>query len=161
MSTFRRKGHHRTNSNGTTFWVSTHRVSRDEWSRAYMADATPPRSGFTARSASDFLTRNRASRGRAACLLVPNARCPVCNVPVFFYANEYGSRVYFDDVGHPWPKHPCTDNPQYREVKNTAKYDTIIRRPKGVMLELLEAAKVAGIGDKGDATSENAGWELL
>lgn len=46
---------------------------------------------------------------RAACLVVPNARCPVCGAKVYFYANEFGSRVFFDDLGPPWPKHPCTD----------------------------------------------------
>jgi hypothetical protein len=40
----------------------------------------------------------------------PNARCPVCGASVYFYANQNGSRVFFDDVGPPWPKHPCTDN---------------------------------------------------
>ncbi|MGI5524925.1 hypothetical protein ACQEUX_28875 [Micromonospora sp. CA-259024] len=34
---------------------------------------------------------------------------------VFFYSNEHGSRVFFDEVGPPWPKHPCTDNSSYRE----------------------------------------------
>jgi hypothetical protein len=29
---------------------------------------------------------------------------------VYFYANSYGSRVFFDDLGPPWPKHPCTNN---------------------------------------------------
>ncbi|MCY1139795.1 hypothetical protein OWR29_17480 [Actinoplanes sp. Pm04-4] len=38
----------------------------------------------------------------------PNATCPVCGASVYFYANEYGSRVYFDELGPPWPKHPCT-----------------------------------------------------
>ncbi|HWS35096.1 MAG TPA: hypothetical protein VN408_20445 [Actinoplanes sp.] len=28
---------------------------------------------------------------------------------MFFYANRNGSRVFFDDLGPPWPKHPCTD----------------------------------------------------
>lgn len=41
----------------------------------------------------------------------PNASCPVCGAAVYFYANQYGSRVFFDDLGPPWPKHPCTDNP--------------------------------------------------
>lgn len=40
--------------------------------------------------------------------------CPVCGVSVYFYSNEFGSRVYFDEVGPPWPKHPCTDNSQFR-----------------------------------------------
>jgi hypothetical protein len=34
----------------------------------------------------------------------------VCGAQVFFYSNEFGSRVYFDELGPPWPKHPCTDN---------------------------------------------------
>lgn len=40
----------------------------------------------------------------------PNAKCPVCHEPVFFYRSPYGGRVFFDDLGPPWPKHPCTDN---------------------------------------------------
>jgi hypothetical protein len=42
--------------------------------------------------------------------ITPHARCPVCGAAVFFYANRNGSRVFFDDLGPPWPKHPCTDN---------------------------------------------------
>jgi hypothetical protein len=40
----------------------------------------------------------------------PNARCPVCGKTVFFYQSEYGGRVFFDELGPPWPKHLCTDN---------------------------------------------------
>jgi len=40
----------------------------------------------------------------------PNASCPVCGENVFFYQSPYGGRVYFDELGPPWPKHPCTDN---------------------------------------------------
>jgi len=39
----------------------------------------------------------------------PNATCPVCNAGVFFYSSPHGGRVYFDELGPPWPKHPCTD----------------------------------------------------
>jgi hypothetical protein len=46
-------------------------------------------------------------------LTIPNAKCPVCGCRVFYYENEYGSRVFFDDLGPPWPKHPCTDNSWY------------------------------------------------
>ena len=42
--------------------------------------------------------------------LNPNAKCPVCGQSVFFYQSECGGRVFFDDVGWPWPKHPCTDS---------------------------------------------------
>lgn len=40
----------------------------------------------------------------------PNARCPVCSASVFFYQSPSGGRVFFDELGPPWPKHPCTDN---------------------------------------------------
>ncbi len=40
----------------------------------------------------------------------PNARCPVCGVSVFFYQSPDGGRVYFDELGPPWPKHPCTSS---------------------------------------------------
>lgn len=42
--------------------------------------------------------------------LNPNAYCPVCGVKVFFYQSPYGGRVFFDSLGKPWEKHPCTDN---------------------------------------------------
>ena len=40
---------------------------------------------------------------------VPNASCPVCGATVFYYCNDYGSSVFFDEPGPPWSKHPCTD----------------------------------------------------
>lgn len=39
----------------------------------------------------------------------PNALCPVCGSPVFFYKSPNGGRVFFDELGPPWSKHPCTD----------------------------------------------------
>jgi hypothetical protein len=39
----------------------------------------------------------------------PNARCPECGANVFFYQSPHGGRVFFDELGPPWPKHPCTD----------------------------------------------------
>lgn len=40
----------------------------------------------------------------------PYASCPVCGAAVFFYQSPSGGRVFFDELGPPWPKHPCTDN---------------------------------------------------
>lgn len=40
----------------------------------------------------------------------PNATCPVCGAEVFFFQSPFGGRVFFDELGPPWPKHPCTDN---------------------------------------------------
>lgn len=33
--------------------------------------------------------------------------CPVCGAEVFFHTNGNGDVVFFDDLGWPWPKHPC------------------------------------------------------
>jgi hypothetical protein len=46
----------------------------------------------------------------AASFTNPNANCPVCGARVYFYQSPAGGRVFFDDLGPPWPKHPCTDN---------------------------------------------------
>lgn len=42
----------------------------------------------------------------------PDAICPVCGKTIFFYHAPNGGRVFFDALGWPWPKHPCTDNRQ-------------------------------------------------
>ena len=63
------------------------------------------------RDAESFLRRNGASQLGSACFVSPNATCPVCKASVFFYSNANGSRVFFDQLGPPWPKHPCTDRP--------------------------------------------------
>ena len=52
----------------------------------------------------------------------PHAKCPVCRAPVFYYQNEHGSKVYFDVLGPPWDKHPCTSKqtPTAARVKHPA-----------------------------------------
>jgi hypothetical protein len=49
---------------------------------------------------------------------IPNATCPVCGKSVFYYQNEHGSKVFFDALGPPWPKHPCTDNSPHKKKIN-------------------------------------------
>lgn len=51
----------------------------------------------------------------------PNASCPVCGAQVYFYQSPYGGRVFFDELGPPWPKHPCTDNSSVPPARTTAK----------------------------------------
>jgi hypothetical protein len=57
------------------------------------------------------------------CYIDPNAFCPVCGDRVFFYQNGNGSRVFFDNLGWPWPKHHCTDTraAQTNEIKSLSK----------------------------------------
>jgi hypothetical protein len=51
--------------------------------------------------------------GTVSSYVNPNAHCPVCGATVFFYRSPYDGRVFFDRLGWPWPKHPCTDNSGY------------------------------------------------
>jgi hypothetical protein len=85
--------------------------------------------------------KRESARSISGCYVNPNAKCPVCSAPVFFYANEHGSRVFFDDLGPPWPKHPCTDIPRDYVPRNRQP----IRRTRGTMQELISAANVAGL----------------
>ncbi len=81
-------------------WVSEHTVSR----------AGGPSGG----QVRPLVPAQRSSS--LARWIAPNASCPVCGAAVYFYANEYGSRVYFDELGPPWPKHPCTSQHELARV---------------------------------------------
>src|SRR5262245_43216830 len=101
MTRFWRDGFWRTSRLGNVHWVEGHSVDRDYWERSsYLAQRSP--SGYLVEA--ETLLRSRSAR-----FTTPNARCPVCGEQVWYYQNEYGSRVFFDDIGWPWPKHPCTD----------------------------------------------------
>lgn len=52
----------------------------------------------------------------------PNAHCPICGAFVFFYQSPNGGRVFFDELGPPWPKHPCTDN---SSIPNNIGYNSL------------------------------------
>jgi hypothetical protein len=60
----------------------------------------------------------------------PNASCPVCGEPVFFYQSPYGGRVFFDELGPPWPKHPCTDNGSIPSQARTTPHANIAPKPR-------------------------------
>lgn len=94
------------------------------------------------RDAKNLLKRESA-RSIAACYVNPNARCPECNAGVYFYANEHGSRVFFDHLGPPWPKHSCTDIPRDYVPKDRSPQ----RRARGAVQELISAANVVGLFD--------------
>jgi hypothetical protein len=105
MTIFWRDGFWRTSANGNVHWVTGHHVDRDNWDRY---------GGSSHSTFGHHLLRGiRAHRGLTSRFVNPNAECPVCGAPVFFYQNEHGSRVFFDELAPPWPKHPCTDNSIY------------------------------------------------
>jgi hypothetical protein len=116
------------------------------------------------RSASEFLKRNGASRLGSTCFVVPNATCPLCKASVYFYSNANGSRVFFDSLGPPWPKHPCTDRPSVasRVARHALRPE---RRKIGTVREIIEKGwivdrtKVPNIGSA-DQPNLDA-WRLL
>jgi hypothetical protein len=107
-------------------------------------DRTRWKSFYDEYQAKSFLVRNGVSRGRAACFVSPNAHCPECGADVFYYQNEFGSRVFFDDLGPPWPKHPCTDRSPPPKEKSKTK-PVITPRARGLVQELTAAASAVGL----------------
>ncbi|TIV61843.1 hypothetical protein [Mesorhizobium sp.] len=71
----------------------------------------------------------------------PNAHCPVCGEQVFYYQSPYGGRVFFDDLGWPWEKHGCTDNPRSQQAPvklRTADVFKPFRNAAGEPLDIYE-----------------------
>lgn len=89
MTTFWREGHYRNGS-----WVDGHWVTRDEWDRFSLYSPAPQKSYKIEQTIFSSFT-------------IPNATCPICGDHVFYYENIHGSKVWFDDLGPPWPIHGC------------------------------------------------------
>lgn len=123
-------------------------------------DRTQLRSTMQTRDAERILREQRASKGYSSCFVDPNAVCPVCAASVFYYQNDGGSRVFFDDLGPPWPKHPCTDNPARSASAKSARPQP---RARGIRLELAEAASFLGIYDGGRYHSSGypIDWQMI
>jgi hypothetical protein len=120
MTSYNRRGHYRRRPNGQRVWVSSHTVSRSigqGYSLGITSSISPPaqRTIYPA----GFIPTTRLPRSIG--LVRPNAVCAVCGAHVYFYANEFGSRVYFDEMGPPWPKHPCTDSGQPLSANGTRR----------------------------------------
>ena len=84
-----RRGHTRTNRFGTTFNVRGHGFDRGQ---------IETNSYRLTRSGGEIYVNGS---------LTFNINCPGCGDPVFFYQNGHGSRVFFNKLGKPWPKHNC------------------------------------------------------
>lgn len=84
----RRRAHTRTNQYGTTFPVREHAVN----------------SGTLARA---FDLRWKGGQAFINGAVTYQTTCPQCRATVYFYRNEHGSRVFFNSLGKPWPKHGC------------------------------------------------------
>lgn len=107
MAAHYRSGHWRRSRNGGYHFVGGHTVNRFSSMSFVRSALTGEPEPQPKRASPTLLTSVFALRYAQR-----NAACPVCGAMVFFYSNSYGSRVYFDDLGPPWPKHPCTDTRQ-------------------------------------------------
>ena len=67
---------------------------------------------------------------------IPNASCPVCSAKVFFYRSPDGGAVFFDDLGPPWPKHPCTSNGAHRLTEKIFEERNKKRKTRGRKIAL-------------------------
>lgn len=114
-------------------------------------------------------------------LTIPNAKCPVCGDLVYYYQNDYGSKVFFDSLGKPWPKHPCTDtsnqqpefNPKIMELRSITYSKSKEKKIQDILgkefipFEQLqdkikkESEKFGGIDDSDLQTDEYLLFELL
>jgi hypothetical protein len=89
------------------------------------------------------LEEHTADRSWTACFIAPNATCPVCSAKVYYYENTNGSRVFFDEIGWPWPKHPCTDRARPTAGDGGGDPKPLAERKRGLVSELFEAAQQA------------------
>lgn len=111
----RREGNNAVGTWSPRSWWAGHAGSGTETWRSIgstsSARSAPSLVGMVFRSASNAkaLAGGRHYR-KYETYITPNACCPVCRQKVFFYQSPDGGRVFFDALGPPWPKHPCTDN---------------------------------------------------
>jgi hypothetical protein len=93
--------------------------------------------------------------GMRASYVNPNASCPVCGARVFFYESEYGGRVFFDRLGMPWPKHPCTDTSisirrkHYGEIDTSSGWQPLLI---SIMSDLDDKIEIRGVYEGDDIT---------
>jgi len=64
-------------------------------------------------------------------------RCKYCGAKVFFFTCDCGSKVFFDELGWPWPEHRC---PQYLAARYGKEF---IERAMSVQM-MLPGAPVKG-----------------
>lgn len=107
MTRFWREGHWRTGPYGDDHWVEGHWVDRTDWDRASYSPGPQHVSVYRPRLTYESFTRP--------------TNCPVCGAEVFFVVCPNGGRVFFNELGWPWPKHECTDSSRRPTTPSTSR----------------------------------------
>lgn len=109
LGRYRRRAHYRRSPNGGRHFVRAHSVNRGgghQHSTWRPPGSLSPRSSTPTNAPTLVWVTPMPSE--------PNATCPVCGARVYFWQNQAGSRVWFDALGKPWPRHPCLSLPTFR-----------------------------------------------
>ena len=78
---------------------------------------------------------------------IPKVRCQHCGGKVFYYENTNGSKVFFDFLGPPWPKHSCEE--YLREINPIPNWEILYRPYCDAAPNRAGVVKVEGyLGDK-------------
>lgn len=94
----------------------------------------------------------------------PNATCPRCGKSVYFYQSPSGGRVYFNELGPPWPKHgpsswECPDEEENEPSRTTRITPSIFPQP--IQAKKSEAAKTQSRPNLTTPEWRKAGWSPL
>ena len=105
------------------------------------------------------LQKNHYGNFRA--FTVPNVKCKTCHQLVYYYEHPSGSRVLFDELGPPWPLHPCFVAGQQKKqsgLKTLAK--SVSKKEKGWFPLVIERAELDrdNVNVNVHARSENAAY---
>lgn len=87
------------------------------------------------------LEKNHYNNFRA--FTIPNVKCRKCGLHVYYYEHPSGSRVLFDELGPPWPLHPCfADGQNIKKKSVSPSVKTVSKKEKGWFPIIIEKAQL-------------------
>lgn len=104
MTRYSRSGHWRISKNGNRHWVEGHSVDRSPW---------PTSGGPSGTTFESIVSQSDDEAEWLPAVLwdvmptEPNAVCPACGKPVWFYRNQQGGRASFIALGPAWQRDTC------------------------------------------------------
>lgn len=72
---------------------------------------------------------------------IPNVKCKTCGLHVYYYEHPSGSRVLFDELGPPWPLHPCfVDGQNIKNKSVTPSVKAVSKKENGWLPVIIKKA---------------------